>query len=128
MPAWDGNHTRGDDRTIPFTVKDGDGVVVVITSAKIWFTVKEAVDDDATDANAAFTRATANATGGGNDQILITGGANGEGEIYIVPANTNNMKLGSYVADLQIELASGKDHTVWIGTFVLGPDVTRRAT
>jgi len=128
MAVWDGKHTRGDDRTIPFTVRDSNGVAIILTGAKAWFTVKEAVDDDVTDANAAFTRATANAAGGDNDQILFTDAVGGKGEIYIVPINTNSMSLGSYLADLQVELASGKLYTVWARAFVLEADVTRRAT
>lgn len=118
--------SRGDNRTFTLTVKDTSGKPIDLTGALIWFTVKKTLDNIMDDSTAMFTRATANAQGGGEDQIKTTDGG---AEIYIVPSNTQNMKLGiTYVVDVQVKLGADNVHTVWIGTLILDGDVTRRDT
>jgi len=116
---------RGDNRTERVTVKDGDGVALPITGAKVWFTVKEDLDD--ADSAAVFQRKNT-AAGGSDTEILITDGVNGVVEIYIVPANTSSLENGKFEFDVQVQLATGKTHTVTRGDFILLADVTKSTT
>src|SRR4030042_3861484 len=117
---------RGDNKTLALAIRDALGNPVDLTDALIWFTVKRAIDSGGGDSAAVLTRATANVEGGGDDQILITDEINGKAEIYIVPSNTQNMGIRTYVADVQAKPGTDGIYTGWVGTFILDGDVTRR--
>ena len=73
-----------------------------ITGAKIWFSVKQEGED--ADADALITKKSLN-NGGTDQQAMVIDGPGGILEVYILPADTENMEAGSYVYDIVIELA-----------------------
>lgn len=124
MPdEWNEEHTRGDNRTIPFTVYDANDALVDITGSSVWFTVKELYAD--TDSAAKITKKNT-AAGGGDSQIALTDPTNGEGEIYLIPSDTTSLDANEeYIYDLQVKLPSGKTYTAKNSTMTLLADVTR---
>lgn len=118
-------HYRGDSKTCDLTVTDSEGSAFNLTDAAIWFTVKR--DPRDTDAKAIITKATANVDGGADSQILITDGAAGEAEIYLLPADTEGLEIPSYDLHygVQVKTAAGKVYTVARGSFRLVSDITR---
>jgi len=124
MPdEWNEELTRGDNRTIPFTVYDANDAVVDITGSSVWFTVKALYED--ADSVAKITKKNT-AAGGGDSQIALTDPTNGEGEIHIVPSDTASMDADEeYIYDLQVKLSGGKTYTVKNSTMTLNYDVTR---
>lgn len=105
---------RGDNRTFQVTVKDGDGVAVDITGAAIKFSVKEEISD--TDYEIQKT------VGSG---ITITDAANGIYEVYLLPADTQNMGVGIYEYDSELTTAGGNVYTVVRGEFTVQAEITR---
>ena len=122
------DHYRGDSKTLELTVTDGNGDAVNLTGAYIWFTVKKRAKD--VDSKAVITKATANVDGGGDEQILITSGSLGLVEIYLVPADTEDLNPPDYKYqfDVQVKTAAGKVYTVARDTFQLLSDVTQGTT
>lgn len=117
---------RGDSRTWKFTCKDENDVVIDITDAKVWFTVKEDLSQD--DTFAKFQRRNADA-GGSAAEIEMSDPTNGEFKVHVVPANTNGIDLdtidGTLKFDAQVQMPSGKTYTVTEGKFTISEDVTR---
>ena len=105
---------RGDNRTFKVTVKDGDGVVVDITGASIKFSVKEEISD---------TSYVIQKTVGSG--INITDAANGEYEVYIVPADTQNLDTKVYEYDSELTTSAPKVYTVVRGEFTVQAEITR---
>lgn len=105
---------RGDNRTFLVAVKDGDGAVVDITGASIKFSVKEEISD--TDYVIQKT------VGSG---ITITGAANGIYEVYLVPADTQNIDVGVYEYDSELTTAAGNVYTLIRGEFTVQAEITR---
>ena len=109
---------RGASKTFLLTVRDPKKNVVDLTSAKIWFTVKNRVED------AGATIALKNANAGGVDgQVLIltpqTGVTKGQFLVFIDPANTAGLDPdASYWVDAWVQLAAylGTSTAVGSGT------------
>jgi hypothetical protein len=107
---------RGDNRTFKVTCKDGEGAVVNITGATIKFSVKEKIGDT----TCKIEKSSAVAT-----EINITDAVNGEYEIYLLPADTQNLDIGSYEYDSELTTTTGKVYTTVRGEFNVLADVTR---
>jgi len=119
------DHYRGDSKTLELAVTDANGEPVNITNAYVWFTVKKDVNDE--DDAAVITKATANVDGGADAQLLITSGSLGLADIYLVPADTEDLNPPDYDYhfDVQVKTAAGKVYTVARDSFRLLSDVTR---
>lgn len=106
---------RGDNRTFKIIAKDADGAVVNITGATAIFSVKKKLIDAAY----IFQKTTANPA-----QISITEPTDGELEVYILPADTQEETPGDYEYDCQLT-TSGNVYTIVIGRFKIHSEVTR---
>ena len=115
---------KGDNEKLTITVYDSKDIdtraVVPLTGAKIWFSVKKYYIDE----EYQFQRKNADA-GGSIAEIKMTDPANGRFEIYIVPANTEEMSADNYIYDIQIELSPYGKKTVVKSTLILEDDVTK---
>jgi hypothetical protein len=112
-----------DDRTLALTVAyDTAGTPVNLDGAKIWFTVKTKTSDEDT---AAVIQKKNTAAGGSDTQIKIINAAGGSVEIYLVPADTDDVDPGIYVFDVQTTLSDGKTYTVLRGRIAFKEDVTK---
>ena len=107
---------RGDNRTFKVTCKDGAGVAVDIAGATIKFSVKEKIGD----AGYKIEKSNAQAS-----EIDITDAANGVYEIYLLPADTQNLDIGSYEYDSQLTTAVGKVYTTVRGEFTILAEISR---
>jgi hypothetical protein len=115
-----------DDRTLDVSANyESDGSVVNLTGAKVWFTVKDRTSD--ADAQAHIMKRNA-AAGGSDSEILITNPTGGAIEIYLVPADTENMNPGTYQYDVQVILSNGKTYTIARSQITFKEDVTRAAS
>ncbi len=102
-------------------VKDEDGELVPLTGAEIRFSVKAKIDD------ADYTFQRSNSGAGGNDtEIKII--ADGEYEVYLVSANTQNITPRSYKYDSEVILPDGNNKTPVWGKLTIKADVTRPAS
>ena len=111
---------RGDKRTFKVVCKDEIGAVVNIAGASIRFSAKERVSD------VTYKMEKKNAAAGGADsQINITDGVNGEYEIYLVPADTQSLDIGSYEYDSELTTSGGDPYTVVRGEFVVLSEISR---
>jgi len=97
----------GNSEEFELEVTDDNDDPVPITDAEIIFSVKADFDDE----NYIFQRKNSFA-GGGDTEIKITDGANGEAEIYLVPDNTKDLSAGTYVYDVWVKLTTGQERTV----------------
>jgi len=115
---------RGDSRTWELTVTDSSGSTFNLAGAAVWFTVKRDPDDP--DDKAVISKATANIEGGADTQILITDEEGGQAEIYLLPEDTENLKIPSYDFhyDVQVKTPGSKPYTVISGRFRLLRDVS----
>lgn len=103
----------GDDYDYTFTITEG-GVAKDLSSASVWFTIKEdAIDTDA--------EAKLSLTGGSG--IDMTNAATGILVVQFASGSTANLE-GSWVYDLQIKL-TGKVITVAWGKIEFLPNITR---
>ena len=107
---------RGDDRTFKVVCKDENDAVVNITGAAIKFSVKEKISD----ATYKVEKSSAQAS-----EISITDGSNGEYEIYLVPADTQSLDIGSYEYDSELTTSGGKVYTVVRGEFIVLAEISR---
>jgi hypothetical protein len=103
---------RGESKTFQVTVKDKNKTNVDLTGSKVWFTVKERIED----VTPVISKRNL-AAGGSNAQIEIllpqTNGNKGKLNIYLVPSDTACLKTDhSYVFDVWVELTSGKRYQV----------------
>lgn len=102
---------KGDSTTIQLEVKDkASGDVVPIPD---WPIVCEIWDDSAN----VIKKATANITGGADEQITRTDEVNGILEIYLTKGQTTNFDNSSYI-EVAMLLGSAKD-TIFEGKFTL---------
>ena len=109
---------RGDDKSISLTFTDkATGLAEDITGWTVYFTVKEAYDNDPTDSAALITK----------DVTSHTAPTSGQTAIALTDTNTN-ISPGSYFYDIQAKDASGNIMTVVSGIFEVLADVTRRTT
>lgn len=110
----------GDDYNHQFTAQRG-GSILILTGAKLWFTIKDASID--TDAQAQLQLT----TDASPDEIEITDGANG---IFVVKfvgtggKSTADLE-GEWQYDIQALLASGALITLARGVIEFLPDITR---
>ena len=108
---------RGDGRNYEITITDEDDVVVDITGAKIWFTLKSSYDE--ADADAEFQLSSADAS-----EIALTDPVNGIAEIYISNDNTKDLLGQTYYFDVQLVELGEQPRTVIRGSMKIKPDVT----
>ncbi len=106
---------RGDNKTITVIVKKPDGSIVPINGANIIFSVKKKLSDT----DYTFQKTSAQTT-----EIDLTDPDNGEFEIYVLSADTENKPPGDYEFDCQIIL-SGLKSTILRGIFEIKSEVTR---
>jgi len=111
-----------DNRDLLVTVSDDNGAPKNLTSAKVWFTVKEKLAD--TDVAAKIQKRNT-AAGGGPTEIEMTNPAGGQLEVHLVPADSDGMDPGTYHYDIQVLLADGKTYTVARDRITFREDVTR---
>lgn len=107
---------RGDNRTFKVTVKDGDGNAVNIAGASIVFSVKEKISD------AAYIIQKSSSVG---SEITITDAANGIYEVYLLPADSQNLDIRTYEYDSELTTSTGKIYTVVRGEFTVYAEITR---
>jgi hypothetical protein len=111
-----------DDRTLSLVINDHNDDPVDLTGAKVTFTVKEKMGDP--DDQAVFQKKNTEA-GGGPSEINVINPTGGSAEIYIVPADTEDVNPGNYMWDVQVTLANGKTYTVLRGRVTFKEDVTK---
>lgn len=116
--------TKGDNRTLKLTVVDAAGARQDLTGFKIYFTLKKRYED----VTPLISKRSA-AAGGDASQIDIvvpqTGAIKGKANIYLLPADTACLELGTYVCDVVIEdLAGVRTTVVAEREVVIGPRVT----
>lgn len=93
----------GSSKTLEVSVVDKDGVVVDLTGATAYFTVKQSVEDvDALIAKASTTPA----------QITITDAPNGKFRVFLSPSDTASMDVGQYICDMWVVLTTGKRYPI----------------
>ena len=114
---------RGASKTFSMSVKSGK-TLVDLTGAKIWFTVKNRIED----VNNLILKRTLNA-GGVDGQILVTipqtGASLGQVQIFIDPADTACLDPDAqYVYDVWVQLLTGRRYQVSQGKFMIKPAVT----
>jgi hypothetical protein len=104
--------TRGESKTFLVTVRDSQRNLIDLTSASVWFTVKNRLEDPGA------TIAKKNVTAGGVDgQILVSlpqvGAVVGQFKIFIVPADTTGIDPeAALVCDAWVQVASGQRYQV----------------
>lgn len=111
-----------DNRTLEVSILTDKNAPVDLASAKVYFTVKARISDP--DSAALITKRNA-AAGGSDTQITITDAPQGLLEIYLEPADTADVKAGTYVYDVQVVLANGKTYTAVRDKLILKDDVTK---
>jgi len=94
---------KGEDKTIELTVDDGDGGVIDLTNGLVTFTVKYTTDSSTN----LFQKTSATPS-----EITITSPTTGRADIYILPADTSGLDAATYVYDIWVTLASGKEYQV----------------
>jgi len=108
---------RGDDRTIQLTYKDSDGNAIDITGYTVFFTVKSAIDNDTTDANAIISKTITSHSDPTNGITNIA-----------LTASDTNVTPGIYTADIQIKTGGGSISSSDRFSVSITGDVTRRTT
>lgn len=108
---------KGSSRTLPLEVTDPvTGLAVNLTSSSIYFTVKRKLSDAIPLIQKTTTL---------NTEIALTAPRLGQAEIYLLPADTVRMDIGSYLFDVWVILADGKRHPVVPpSSFEVKPSVT----
>jgi len=106
------NFRRGDTKVIKLKLKDNQGNPINLTGAKIWFTMKQNLMQD--DSEAAVQKEITN----------HTNAAQGESQIVLTHDDTNNLS-GTYYYDIQLVDANNNVTTLIFGKLNVLPDVTR---
>lgn len=99
--------SAGRHHTATFTLTTSTpsaGTPMDLTGASVWFTVKRDIDDEDADAKV-WKRNTV--AGGGDSEIDVTDETGGVLDVYIVPADTEDLD-GAYWYDLVVENSSGR--------------------
>lgn len=94
---------QGTTKTLKLTVRDGDGEVVDLTNATIYFTVKKRECDE----TPLIFKSSASIT-----QIEVTNPLDGTAKIFITPTDTAYLGASKYKFDIVVELASGDRYVV----------------
>lgn len=132
---------RGDTTSFALELRASDGSIASLVSATLWFTVKQAYDNDVTDAAAAVknyivingsgvvTSSSGIALGGKrpSDGVTVTGAADGVVTVTISSAQSTLLQPGDCPWDVQV-LKAGAVQTAASGTIAVTADVTRRIT
>jgi len=109
---------KGDNLTLVLdldAIDENDQVVEVpLTGARIKFTTRKTAEGG----TVVICKDTA--TGG----IIITDPAHGVAEVYLAPADTENVTPGKFYYDIQVQLADGMVYTPVKGELVIVTDVT----
>ena len=95
---------QGSSKTFCLSVKDEDGAPVDLTSAKVWFCVKEHPACSDSD----IYKSSLN----GPAEVLITDPPNGVAQIYLTPSDTLDLAPKRYTYEVWVELISGKRYQV----------------
>lgn len=115
---------RGESKTYEVTVRDAAKQTVDLTGAKVWFTVKERLED----ISPVISKRNVAAGGSALEAEVTpqTGTTKGKLRIYLTPSDSANLDTTkTYVCDVWIELTSGKRHQVIKRrAFVVDPAVT----
>lgn len=108
---------RGTSSTLQLTVTTPAGVPIDLTGARVVFTVKCSISDDSP-----VLRKDSLV---GPGEIEITSALAGEVNIYLEPADSQTLRVGKYVFDVWVVLASGARYVV-VGpsSFQITPAVT----
>jgi hypothetical protein len=107
---------QGASKTLEVSVVDKVGAPVSLTGATCYFTVKETTNDVVP----LFAKTSATPT-----QILITDALNGVFRIFLNPADTAALALGTCMCDIWVKLSSGKQYPVIApSVFEIKPRVT----
>jgi len=109
----------GDDYDHSFTVERA-GAPLVLTGAKIWFTIKEDLSES--DAEALLQYDSDDSA-----QIEITDGSTGAFVIHLQAVDTETM-TGTWPYDIQVKLDTGKIITIARGVIEFLPHVTQSRT
>jgi hypothetical protein len=107
----------GDDYTHRFTVERPAGTPLVLTGAKLWFTVKQ-------DAVEADSQALLAYDSEDVSEVEITSGANGQFSVHLQAADTEDL-TGSWVYDIKAKLQSGLIIRIARGNIEFLPNITR---
>lgn len=121
--------TRGETKTLTFVARDDDKQPIDITGAKVWFNVKNRIED------VAPVISKKNVTAGGVDkQVLITlvqtGATKGQLKVFLTPPDTAGLDSTEfYWCDCWIELTTGERRQVLPNSeFKINPAVTTSFT
>jgi len=132
---------RGDSTSFAVELRGSDGSIASLVNATLWFTVKQAYDNDLTDASAAVKNyivingagavtSSSGITLGGkrpSDGVTVTGASDGVVTVSISSAQSTLLQPGDCPWDVQV-LKSGVIQTAASGTIAVTADVTRRTT
>lgn len=103
--------TRGDTYMFKFQRKDDNDKIIKSIADKMMFTVKKNHNTE----NILFQKSLADGT------IRFT--SDGYYHIEIEPKDTQNLRYGNYVCDIEVEQA-GKVTTIYLDKITLGKEVT----
>ena len=95
--------TRGVTQALLFTAKDSAGAILVLTGARIIFSVKEYREDR----NVVLQKSTDTL-----GQISIVSAARGTFTVNLLPADTKNLKVESYFFDIWVVVTGGARYAV----------------
>lgn len=98
--------TRGDTLSFDFSVDD-------LEIDNVYFSCRKEIND----ANYVFQKTT-------NDDITLIDAEAGEYNVKVAPEDTENVELGNYYYDLQINVGSDK-YTILKGSLKIDYDITR---
>lgn len=117
---------RGDDENYDLTVAI-NGVAIDLTNAMLWFTVKK--DSSERDLRALIQKTVGDGIELAYQGVATPSGADttGQATIRIDPEDTEKLKPGTYIYDVQMKLA-GAVTTLVSGGFEITADVTRNTT
>jgi hypothetical protein len=108
---------KGEDKTIKLTVIDENRAPIDLAGATLTFTMKENIDDT----TALITKVSTDV----NQIEILSPTTDGRADIKLVPADTSGRDEGTYVFDIWVVLASGKQGPVIRpGQFMLRLPVT----
>lgn len=94
---------RGSSKTLKLKVTDGDGNIVNLTGATVYFTVKKSVKDE----HALISKSSSNIS-----EIEVANPTDGTALIYLIPQDTSSLGITNYTFDVWVVLASGERFVV----------------
>jgi hypothetical protein len=112
---------RGETKTFVVVVRDEDGVVVPITGAAIYYSVKKNINDT----ELAIEKKNSVA-GGADAQIEITDDVNGEYTIKLLASDSQEKDPGPYCYDSEVVLTNGNAKVPVWGLLNIKQDVGRQ--